>query len=50
MMDFKTACEIAESADLPDGAYCAMIGDLMGLTYEAVMELFFEQATLVGEE
>jgi hypothetical protein len=39
-MDFATACDIAESADLPDGAYFAMIGDLMGIDHNDVMDLF----------
>ena len=47
-MDFETACDIADSADLPDGAYYAMIGDLMGLDYSEVMDLFYERAKADG--
>lgn len=32
-LDAQTAIDIADSADLPDGAYFAMIGDLMGGDY-----------------
>lgn len=49
-MDFEQACEIAESCDLPDGACYAMIGDLIGIGYEAVMDLFAQQAMEAGND
>lgn len=33
MMNATTAIDIADSMDLPDGAYFAMIGDMMGGDY-----------------
>ena len=43
-MDLHTAMDIADSADLPDGAYYAMIGDLMGVDYDEVMDLLLEDS------
>lgn len=41
-MDPKTAMDLADDMDLPDGAYWAMLGDLMGLDYEDVMDMMAE--------
>lgn len=36
---------IADSADLPDGAYFAMVGDLMGLDYDEACLAMVEEDT-----
>lgn len=47
-MDAQTAMDIADSADLPDGAYFAMVGDLTGVDYEDACLMHMENATANG--